>query len=50
MGIAVVIVFFAGVILLGLCRGFPGRSRRENVFYILSIGVSLTVLLIKSIA
>ena len=49
MEIAVVLVFFAGVILLGLSRGFRDRSRRENAFYILSIGISLTVLLIKSI-
>jgi len=50
MEIAVAVVFFAAVVLLGLCRGFRGRSRRENVFYILCIGASLTIVLIKSIA
>lgn len=50
MQIAFVLVFFAGVILLSLCRGFRSRTGRENAFYIFSVGASLTVLLVKSLA
>ncbi|HWS43464.1 MAG TPA: hypothetical protein VN421_10310 [Pseudoflavonifractor sp.] len=46
---AIVLVFFALVIPLGLIRGFRRRSRRENVFYLFTIAVSLTALLFASL-
>ena len=49
MEIAVILVFFGLVISFGLCLGFKNRSKRENVFYIFSIIVSLTALLMKSL-
>lgn len=50
MEIAVIILFFAGVIILSLCRGFRRRTMRENIFYILCICISFTVLMIESIS
>lgn len=49
MQIAVIIIFFVLVVLGGFCLGLLKRSKRENVFYIISILLSLTVLLIRSL-
>lgn len=49
MQTAVVLVFFALMLLLGFCPGVRRRSRRENVFYLVSMLLSLTVLLYKSL-
>ena len=49
MQTAVVLVFFALALLLGFCPGLRRRSKRENAFYLLSILLSLTVLLLKSL-
>ncbi len=46
---AVVIVFFALVLLLGFCPGLRNRSKRENAFYLLSILISFAALLLKSL-
>ena len=48
MKVAVVIVFFALVVLLGFCPGLHRRSKRENIFYIVSILLSLSAVLFKS--
>lgn len=48
MEIAVIIISFLIVIIFGFLLGFRKRSRRENVFYGISILVSLITLMYNS--
>lgn len=48
MQTAFILVFFLAVLVFGLCRKFKERKPAENIFYILTFVLSLTVLLLKS--
>lgn len=48
MDLAVIFIFFICIIAMDLIRGFQKRATRENVFFIISIIIGFTAMMLKT--
>jgi hypothetical protein len=49
MVLAIVIIVFALIVLLGLCPAWKNNGKKDNVFYLLCVCISFTILLLRSV-